>query len=839
VDREERFLFALEEPEAPSDEHSGKRCDPRSQVCRQTGKEPARHSERSEESPARRRRIEPEMPHSAQHGPSGIQFGATKDRASQEPFPDAPPGQAQPHEAQAADPERPAGSPVSAVAKAEAIRNLLADLTGPQREAVTHTDGPLLILAGPGTGKTRVVTRRAAHLALTVTQPRHLLAITFTNKAAREMRERIDALGLGGGMAVGTFHAFCAGLLRRYHQRAGISRDFTIFDRDDRRKLLADVLEAGGMENCGYTPASAEQEISWLKNAMISATDLVARGGDWRTRLLLPIYTTYEKRLAQMQALDFDDLLAKVAGLLEGDEELRKELEDRYRYVLVDEYQDTNACQYKIARLLTRDRGNLCATGDPDQSIYGWRGADIGNILSFEKDYPHAKVVRLEQNYRSTKRILAIADHLIAGNRQRKAKTLWTQNQPGASVRLIEADSAEDEAAAVAQDIRQKISGGISPGQIAVFYRVNSLSRVMEDAFLQAGVAYQVARGVEFYNRKEIKDVLAYLRVLVNPADEVSLVRIINTPTRGLGTTTVDRLVTTARQTGRRVHEVLTDSESLRALGKPAAKLMEFAALLRNLRLALAMPPQQALEFVMAHSGLRAVYAGDQSADDSPAANLDELVSAAAAFEAAHPHADLVAWLEHAALVSDVDSLDDQRPRVTLMTLHSAKGLEFDCVYLVGMEDGLLPFRREDSDGYARTELEEERRLCFVGMTRARKHLMLSRARYRMTRGATRRTALSGFLDELPEELLESASSSRPAAGRASRPDPGRLPVDIEQWSVGTLVRHPVHGIGQVQRIERGARRTHVDVLFRSGARQTWVLEFADLTRIEFDEVSE
>ena len=717
------------------------------------------------------------------------------------------------------------------------IGRLLADLSEPQREAVTHTDGPLLILAGPGSGKTRVVTRRAAYLAATVTRPYHILAITFTNKAAKEMRERIDALGAGEGMTVCTFHALCAKLLRWHSDRARIPKNFTIFDTDDRRKVIKRAIEECELSPTNYSPASVEHEISRAKNAMLTAETYAAQAGDWRARAIARIFQSYEKLLADMGGLDFDDLLVRMAALLGEDDELRGELENRFRYVLVDEYQDTNAAQYRIARLLTRERKNLCATGDPDQSIYGWRGADIGNILSFERDNPGAKVVRLEENYRSTKRILAAADGLISQNRRRKAKSLWTTNDHGSSVRVLECEDGDEEAATIAAEIAKKIGNGADPSGIAVFYRVNSLSRVIEEAFLREGLRYQIARGVEFYNRKEIKDVLAYLRILVNPADEVALLRIINTPPRGIGDTTVDRLAELARSAGRSIFDALGDEQVLAAIGRSAVKVRQFAELVRSLGQAVASPAPTALEFVISHSGLRAMYKGEGEADDSPSRNLDELISAAAAFQEENPNATLVDWLEHAALISDVDAVRDGVGMVTLMTLHAAKGLEFESVYIVGLEEGLLPFRRFGDDNGAESDDEEERRLCFVGMTRAKKELTLSRARYRMLRGVTQRSVRSPFLDELPHEGVEWPEAERHVPKRRPSAAPsGKLPDDIEEWTIGTLVRHPDHGLGQVLSIHRGPRRTHVDVQFKDGARSSWVLEFANLERVEFDD---
>lgn len=715
-----------------------------------------------------------------------------------------------------------------------AIQQLITDLTEPQRDAVLHTDGPLLILAGPGSGKTRVVTRRAAHLACTVTAPCHILAVTFTNKAAAEMRDRIGALGVGSGMTVCTFHALCARILRQYHQQAGLHRNFTIIDRDDRRKLIKKSVEEAGLASANWPTSAIEPRIGHAKNNMLDAEAFAGQAADWRDQTIARIYRCYQQLLDRAASLDFDDLLMRVAILLNANEELRSELEDRFRYVLIDEYQDTNASQYSIGRLLTRQRRNLCATGDPDQSIYGWRGADITNILSFERDYPDARVVRLERNYRSTKRILAVADALIAGNVQRKEKSLWTDNEEGPPVQFVECETAEDEATFVVQQIAQRIKAGCGPGDIAVFYRTNALSRVLEEALIREGIAYQIARGVEFYNRKEIKDVLAYLRVLVNPADEVAMLRIINTPPRGIGSTTVRRIVDLARQSARSLYDLIASGDALATAGRSAGKVSQFAGLLNTLASARNYAPPQALEFVMSHSGLRAMYHPDSIGDDEPTSNLDELVSAAAAFAEKNQDVTIVDWLEFAALISDVDAVKEGDNRATLMTLHAAKGLEFAIVFIVGLEDGLLPFRRRDDEG---VDDEEERRLCFVGMTRAKKQLMLSRARFRMTRGVTVRTTRSPFLAELPKGLLERIESKTSGARRRTPVVSGRLPADFAHWETGVLVRHPEYGLGQVLSLDRGARRTHVSVQFEDGRKKKWALEFADLVRVDFDDI--
>jgi len=724
----------------------------------------------------------------------------------------------------------------------------LEGLNGPQQAAVQHTDGPLLILAGPGSGKTRVVTRRVAYLAAMVTKPWHILAITFTNKAAKEMQERIAALSVPRGATVCTFHALGAKLLRQHSDRAGVSRSFTIVDRDDRRKLIKQAIEAAELSTTNYAPAAMEYAIGQAKNDMLTPTELALRAMDWRSKAVARVYERYEKILEQQSFLDFDDLLLRLARLLDADGELREQLEERFRYVLIDEYQDTNGSQYSIARLLTGRSKNLCVTGDPDQSIYGWRGANIENILSFERDYPGARVVRLEQNYRSTKKILSAADGLIAGNTKRKAKSLWTENEEGPAVRVLEHEDADEESRSIAREIKDLIREGESPSEIAVFYRVNSLSRVVEEAFLREGVGYQVARGVEFYNRKEVKDSLAYLRVLVNPADELSLKRIINTPPRGIGDTTVERLEAMAQSSGRRLLDTIAETgagegDGPASLGRSAGKVREFAELIRSLGAVLTMPPSEALKQVISRSGLRAHYKKEEDGEDSPSANLDELISAGAAFEADHPEATIIEWLEHAALVSDVDAVAGEGGPVTLMTLHAAKGLEFNAVFMLGLEDGLLPFRRREE---GTVDEEEERRLCFVGMTRAKRRLTLSLAKYRMMRGITERTVRSPFLDELRKHGVDcpggkrsvnTATSPASAARSSIAVARERLPADAEKWEVGTLVRHPAHGLGRVVSLERGARRTHVDVMFKSGERRAWILEFAPLVRVEFDEV--
>jgi DNA helicase-2/ATP-dependent DNA helicase PcrA len=712
------------------------------------------------------------------------------------------------------------------------VEALLQDLTEPQAEAVRHTDGPLLVLAGAGCGKTRVITRRAAYLARTVTNADRVLAITFTNKAANEMRERLLALEVGRAMTICTFHSLCMRLLGVHHERVGLPGDFTVFDTADQRRVVKEAIELTGASTDQWQPAQVLGLISKAKNEMRTAAQFAAEAADWSQRGLARIYQAYEERLAAQHGLDFDDLLLKLALHLRGDAELCAQLEARFTHVLIDEYQDTNAAQYAIAHHLTSKHHNLCATGDPDQSIYGWRGADIGNILRFEEDHPGAKVVRLEQNYRSTGRILAAASAVIARNRRRKEKTLWTKNPVGSDVRVSAFESAEGEAEDIAKRIAAHVDEGGDYGDVAVFYRTNALSRVIEEAFLHEGIPYQIARGTEFYNRKEIKDVLAYVRLLVNPFDEVSLVRAINTPARGIGDTTVGKLRDAAQRTGRTLLAVLNDAGAISALrGAAAGRVQRFMEILVQLAPATEQPPRAALTLILRLSGLQAEVSAAAGHDPDAEQNIGELLSAAAAFEAEHPDSNLREWLEHTSLLTDVDSLDEGRGSVTLMTLHAAKGLEFPVVFLIAMEDGLLPFRRQNEV----EDEEEERRLCFVGMTRAMHELNLSHAEYRVIHGSAERRSRSVFLDALPREGVLRIDAVRDSPDSTRRR--ARLPADIAEWQLGTLVRHSEHGLGRIVHIYGNGLQVTVRAQFQSGMVQTMILPFAELERVPFDEV--
>ncbi|MCP4248838.1 MAG: UvrD-helicase domain-containing protein [bacterium] len=725
---------------------------------------------------------------------------------------------------------------------------LLADLNEPQQRAVAHTDGPLLVLAGAGSGKTRVITRRAAHLVATGVSPWEVLAITFTNKAADEMRERIGRLGAGawreptpgqgrGGMTVCTFHSLGARLLRTYHDRAELAANFTIFDETDRRAVVKEALNRCDLNVSNWSPRRVAAGISEAKSILQSPEEMEDRADYWADRTVARIYKVYEQILAEEQGLDFDDLLLRPTLLLQNDEELRERLEQRFRYLLIDEYQDTNEAQYRLAHLLTLGHRNICATGDPDQSIYGWRGADIGNILRFEEDYPGAEVVRLEQNYRSTQRILSAASALISVNLNRKDKALWTENAVGRRVHVVECPDAEAEAGYIASQIARRRTDDGRLNDVAILYRINALSLSLEMALQRAGIAYQVARGQAFYGRKEIKDLLAYVRVLINPADTTSLRRIINTPARGIGKTTVGRLEALAQSTGRRLFQVIEDPSVREGLGRSAAKVARFAELMASLGPLTEGPAADALDRVAAETGLRASLLGEGTIDVDPLENVETLIGEARKYDAANPDGSLLGWLEQTSLLGDADSIDPEAGAVTLMTLHAAKGLEFPAIFIVGLEDGLLPLRRDDDDC---PDIEEERRLCFVGMTRAKEELTLTHTRFRLRRGQTLRNVRSPFVTELPGEELECEILGEETDGRVERRSASGLPEDLDLWQAGTLVRHPRYGLGKVMDLMRRAGRHGVSVVFQEdGDRRSFVLEHTELIRVDFHEVGE
>ncbi|MBN2578327.1 MAG: UvrD-helicase domain-containing protein [Pirellulales bacterium] len=641
--------------------------------------------------------------------------------------------------------------------KRENVDRLLQGLTEAQRCAVTHFEGPLLILAGPGSGKTRVVTHRIAWLLAQGVPDRQILALTFTNKAADEMQRRIKALVGDCSVWVGTFHRFCARMLRKYAPFVGLQENYSIYDTQDSLQVLRQALARTGLHDTHIAPETFARAISWAKNNLIAPDQYVARPGHMVGSLVQKVYPIYQGALLDANAADFDDLLYHCANLLRENPEVRQALDERHRFILVDEYQDTNLAQYAIARALSIDHPHLAVTGDPDQSIYGWRGANLNNILEFERDYPAVRVVRLEQNYRSTKRILRAAAELIAHNVRRKEKGLYTENSEGPPVRLVtygtHKDEADDIAARMAEEIRQ---GRRRAGDFAVFYRVNALSREFELALRQHGVPFQLVNSVEFFQRKEIKDLIGYLHLLNNPHDQVAFLRVINTPARGIGKTTVGRLSGYALQHGWSLLEAARRVKDIpRINAKTAGKIAQFVRLFDRLVEAVDRPMEELLGLLLAETGFREQFSASGDEEDSERlANIEELLTVAREFDERHGGGThpLETFIEETALVGETDEWEEEVDRATLMTLHAAKGLEFPVVFLVAVEEGLLPHQRSKEE---QDDVEEERRLMFVGMTRARQELQLSFARYRDFRGRRKMTVTSSFLMELPREEME------------------------------------------------------------------------------------
>jgi DNA helicase-2/ATP-dependent DNA helicase PcrA len=727
---------------------------------------------------------------------------------------------------------------------------LLDGLTDAQREAVTHREGALLVLAGPGSGKTAVVTRRIAHLIAHGVAPWQILALTFTNKAAGEMRQRVAALLPpqlldGRYPTVSTFHSFCARRLREHAEAAGLVANYSIYAEGDRREAIKQAIGACGLATQNWSPAGVGSAISSAKNALIDAEAYAAGAGDFFSRSIAPVYRAYTRILRDNDALDFDDLLLRMARLLRDDEETRRRLQQRYRYLLIDEYQDTNHAQFVIAHTLAAAHGNICVVGDPDQSIYGWRGADIGNILEFENHHPDAAVVRLGQNFRSTGHIVNASAGLIRHNRQRRHKHLFTELGEGERPLAVLCGDERHEARVVAEALRRDHEeAGVPWKEMAVLYRINALSRVLEDAFRTAQIPYVIARGTAFYERKEVRDALSYLRLIVNPNDEVALRRIVNTPTRGIGRTTLNKIEVLAVDRQLRLDEALRQAAGAGAAAglsaRAAGAVGRFVTLLDGLRAAAepaARPGGGALadlvDRVIRASGLEAMYGSGSEEDRERRENLSELVSAAA--QLAPPDAEddetlrqrLGRFLESAALVSDADAIDPSTGTVTLMTLHAAKGLEFSVVALVGLEENLLPLLRAAEND---RDLEEERRLCFVGMTRAKRRLLLTRAAVRTHRGTRARTIQSRFLGELPPESVD--GSDRSQEGFSGADEDWSVEMAESALPIGSIVRHPAYGLGRVEALTRRAGGASAVVSFERAGTKTFILGRAPLERV-------
>ena len=640
-------------------------------------------------------------------------------------------------------------------------------LNEPQREAVYHTDGPLLILAGAGSGKTRVLTHRIAYLiGERGVNPWNILAITFTNKAAEEMRQRVDNLvGFGAeSVWVSTFHSACVRILRRFIDRLGYENHFTIYDTDDQKTLIKEVCRKVDVDTKVFKERSLLSAISSAKNEMILPDEFeLNAGGDFAKMKIAKVYREYEAQMKANNALDFDDLLVKTVQLLQTQPDVLESYQERFRYIMVDEYQDTNTVQFQLVSLLAGKYKNLCVVGDDDQSIYKFRGANIRNILDFEHEFPDAKVIKLEQNYRSTGNILNAANSVIANNRGRKEKSLWTENGEGELIRLRQFDTAFDEADFIGEDIKSAVRQGGSYNDSAVLYRTNAQSRLLEEKFIAMKIPYKIVGGVNFYARREIKDLLAYLKTIDNGRDDVAVRRIINVPKRGIGLTTINRIQESATERGIGFYEALLAPGLIAGVGRSATKLDSFAALIEYFKtLAEEMSITDLLQEVIEKTGyIESLENEDKEEAKTRKENIDELISKAATYEESCQDKDekatLSGFLEEVALVADIDSLDEDQEHVVLMTLHSAKGLEFPRVYLAGMEDGLFPGYMSINAG-DREELEEERRLCYVGITRAEQELTLTSARRRMVHGETQYNPMSRFVKEIPRELLDTGN---------------------------------------------------------------------------------
>jgi ATP-dependent DNA helicase UvrD/PcrA len=737
---------------------------------------------------------------------------------------------------------------------------LLEQLNSAQRAAVEATEGPLLILAGAGSGKTRVITYRIAYLIEERgVAPESILAVTFTNKAADQMKERVGALLSGARESwphISTFHSFCVRVLRRDIERLGYTPAFSIYDEDDQRRVLKTAIEELGLGEQFASPRGVLARLSAAKNRGITPRGLYAQAADSITEKLASLYERYDAALARSNALDFDDLLLKAAELFDQAPDVAEAYNHRFRYVLVDEYQDTNRLQYRLIRQLTRLHQNLCAVGDEDQSIYRWRGADIENILSFEKDYPGTQVIRLEQNYRSTQKILDAATAVVSRNLARKGKTLWTDRGAGEALGLVEAQDAEQEAGAIAEEAGRELDAD-GEQTLGVLYRTHAQSRLLEEAMRRRGIPYRLVGSFSFYERAEIKDALAYARLAANPRDAAAFLRAVNSPPRGIGAATLSVLSATARAAQVTLWEALEQElEAQRLPGRALRALEGFHRLLGELAAECRRAPLgEFFRALLGSSGLMAAQRAENTPEsESRLENLEELVNAAQ--EAAERGETLEEFLDHAALVSEADQYDE-RARVTLMTLHSAKGLEFSTVFLAGLEEGLFPHKLSLGDDAA---LEEERRLCYVGMTRAKNRLVLTWARERRSfaREAFEPTRPSRFLSEIPAELVEPwALAAGGAKRRTEWSDAANSPADVERflrqrghapnsrggisfqpprpagrWKLGTQVRHPKYGLGTVIDCQGEGEDAKLAVSFPGYGTKKLVERYASLEKV-------
>lgn len=740
--------------------------------------------------------------------------------------------------------------------------DITAGLNPPQKEAVEYIGGPLLILAGPGSGKTRVITHRIAYLVRVCgVRPQHIMAVTFTNKAAREMKERLDRLlpHVAENLTVGTFHAICARILRQSGKPVGLETNFVIYDEEDQQSLVKQCLLDLDLDPKQYNPQKIRDNISHAKSQHLTPGGLASKAGSHWDDVVARVYERYQEQLSQSNAVDFDDLLMKTVQLFEKNTDVLARYQSRYLHLLVDEFQDTNVTQYRLVRMLGGQHRNICVVGDPDQSIYSWRYADIRNILSFEKDYPDARTIILEQNYRSTKNILDAASAVISVNRQRKPKELWTDNQQGAPISVVKACGEQEEAQFVVNEIlRLTADNGIRPGDCAVMYRTNAQSRALEEAFMRYGIKYKLIGGTRFYQRREVKDVIAYLRIIHNPFDNISLTRAIRVGGRGIGQRTMSDLTNWARDNNLSLFAALkrvSEGEGPAFATRIRTALGGFYRLLSDLIVeSQQLGLVQLIDAVLDKSGYRDAIREEEDGEERWE-NVLELRTAAMDYDSLPPGEGLAPFLEQVSLVADTDEIENREDTTTLITLHQAKGLEFPVVFITGLEEGLLPHRRSMEAGG--DEMEEERRLCYVGMTRARKYLYLLHTAHRVIFGSSSKSMPSRFLEDIPGHLVERKGLpghepdrergrtgyrqrymedegvsvaellARKAAAQAAQP-----PRELLQLSPGDTVRHSRFGQGQVIGIKPTGQDKEVIVAFEGAGVKKLLLSLAPLEKV-------
>lgn len=735
------------------------------------------------------------------------------------------------------------------------IEKMLAGLNAEQKEAVKTTDGPLLIMAGAGSGKTRVLTHRIAYLIREKqVAPWNILAVTFTNKAAREMKERVKQLvgPIAEDVWMSTFHSLCVRILRRDIDRIGWNRNFTIIDTSDQLTVIKEILKGKNIDPKKFEPRSILGTISSAKNELIRANKFAEEANNFYEKTVAEVYMEYENTLKKNQALDFDDLIMMTIRLFELVPEVLQYYQRKFQYIHVDEYQDTNQAQYKLIRLLSERYNNICVVGDSDQSIYRWRGADINIILSFEKDFPNAKTILLEQNYRSTKMILQAANHVIENNRGRKEKKLWTENEEGEKIVHYEADNEQDEAFFVVNKIREALKEGAHPEEIAILYRTNAQSRVIEEMLVKSNIAYTIVGGTKFYDRKEIKDILAYLRLIANPDDDISFRRIINVPKRGIGAATVDKLASFAAQQDISLYQAASEIEHVGLGARATNNIREFMTQLNNwVQMQEYLSVTDLVVEVLEKTGYKEALKNEKTIEaQSRLENVEEFLSVTKEFESRSDDKSLIAFLTDLALIADIDQLGEEEDNgnqgVVLMTLHSAKGLEFPIVFIIGMEEGIFPHSRSL---YDEEEMEEERRLAYVGITRAEKKLYLTNAQIRTLYGRTDSNAPSRFIEEIPELYKETIEKELPAWLKPStyaKKSPNReqnvkntIPTITNTggekfgWQVGDRAEHKKWGIGTVVSMKGEGEDLELNIAFPAPTGVKRLLaKFAPITKV-------